>query len=146
MAFGAFLRRDLIASTRRRKIFSDRLPGVILLSAVIFAGAAVADWLGWDRHSVAGTSRFSLSVFGLYVAIQLMFVLGMMATLVSPAIASERDRKTLDALLATNVSSAEIVLGTVFSGLLRYANSVLPVIPVLIFFLPVDPRLLLLAF
>ena len=82
-----------------------------LLSAVIFGGAAVADWLGWDRHSVAGTSRFSLSIFGLYIAIQLMFVIGMMATLVSPAIASERDRKTLDALLATNVSSAEIVLG-----------------------------------
>jgi ABC-type transport system involved in multi-copper enzyme maturation permease subunit len=119
---------------------------VIVLSMVVFGGASVADWLGWDRHSVAGTTRFSLGVFGLYIATQMMFVAGMMATLISPAIASERDRKTLDALLATRASSAEIVLGALGSGLLRYANSVLPVIPLLLIFLPVDPRLILIAF
>ena len=49
MALGAFLRRDLIASTRQRKIFSDRLHGVILLSAVILAEDSVSDILGWER-------------------------------------------------------------------------------------------------
>ena len=146
MAFGAFIRRDLIVSSRRKKVFSDRVAGLVAFSLVIYGGAATADWLGWDRSSVAGTSKFALAVFSLYIATQVMLASGLMATLVSSAIASERDRKTLDALLATRVSSAEIVLGAMGSGLLRFANSVMPVIPVLVILLPVDPRLILLSF
>ncbi|WP_435017450.1 ABC transporter permease subunit [Tundrisphaera sp. TA3] len=93
---------------------------------------------------MAGIRSFSLAVFGLTIGVQLVLVLGLMINAVAPTIAVERDRKTLDALLASEITAAEIILGAVGSGLLRFANGVLPAIP-LVFFLAIDPRLAFLA-
>src|SRR5918998_1280727 len=68
--------------------------------------------------------------------------------IVAPAIASERDRKSLDALLATRLSAADIVLGTTIAGLLRYANGLVapvPVVTLMALLGGIDPRLILLA-
>jgi ABC-type transport system involved in multi-copper enzyme maturation permease subunit len=146
MALGAILRRDLLVSTRRKAFFTERFTGLILLAVILYGWAAVSDWAGWDRHSVAGTTSFSLATFALYIATQLLLSLGLVSNLVAPAIASERDRRTLDALLSTRLSAAEVVLGAMGSALLRYANCLLPIVPLLAFFRAVDTRLILLAF
>ena len=148
MSLGPFLRRELITSVRRGTAFSDRRDAVVLMMAVVAGCVVVWDWWGWDRASVAGAASFALSTFGLIVAAQVVLVLGLVPALVAPAIASERDRKSLDALLATRVSAAEIVLGTMGAGLLRYANglaALVPVITLMVFLGGVDPRLVLLA-
>jgi hypothetical protein len=67
---------------------------------------------------------------------------------VSRALASERDGKTLDALLATRLSSPQIVLGLMAAGLFRFANGVaatLPVVVLMVYLGGVDPRFALLA-
>ena len=64
------------------------------------------------------------------------------------AIASERDRKTLDALLATRLSSPQIVLGVMAAGLFRFANGLaatLPVVVLMVYLGGVDPRFASLA-
>jgi hypothetical protein len=65
-----------------------------------------------------------------------------------PAIASERDRKSLDALLTTWLSGAEIVVGSMVAGLLRAANGLaaaLPLVVLMEFLGGVDPGLVLLS-
>ena len=145
---GPFLRRELITSVRRGTAWSDRRSAVVLTTAVITGCVVAWNWRGWDRASVAGAASFALTAFGLSVAAQAVLLLGLVPALVAPAIASERDRKSLDALLATRLSAAEIVLGTMGAGLLRSANILAPLVPVLtlmVFLGGIDPRLILLA-
>lgn len=148
MSLGPFLRRELITSVRRGTAFSDRR-GPLVLTALVVAGCAVAwDWWGWDRASVAGASSFALATFAWIVATQAVLAPGLVPVLVAPAIAAERDRKSLDSLLATRLSAAEIVLGTLGAGLLRYGNglaALVPIVTLMMFFGGIDPRLVLLA-
>jgi ABC-type Na+ efflux pump permease subunit len=148
MSLGPFLRRELITSVRRGTAFSDRRSAVVLLTMVVAACVVVWDWWGWDRASVAGAASLALTTFGLMVAAQVVLTLVSVPAMVAPAIASERDRKSLDSLLATPVSAAEIVLGAMGAGLLRYANSLVglgPVVTLSVFLGGIDPRLVLLA-
>jgi len=149
MSPGPFLRRELITSVRRRTAFTDRLGPAILSSALIACGVVAWDWSGWDRASVAGARSFALTMFAAFVATQAAIGMMLIPTMVAPAIASERDRKTLDSLLATRISSAEVVLGAIGAGLLRLANGMaglLPLVVLMVFLGGVDSRLVLLAF
>ncbi len=148
MALGPILKRELIRSVRRKETFHNRAAAAGLAMVVVAGCVAAWDWWGWDRASVRGASRFALATFGLIVAVQAMLTLGMVPGEVAPAIASERDRKSLDALLATRLSAFEIVLGTMAAGLVRYATALaaaLPVVVVMVFLGGVDLRLVLLA-
>ena len=106
------------------------------------------DWWGWDRSSVGGAARFALVTFGLIVAALAFLELAWVPGLVAPAVASERDRKSLDSLLATPLSGAEVVLGAAAAGLLRWASGFAalgPAVALAVYFGGVDPRLVLLA-
>jgi ABC-type transport system involved in multi-copper enzyme maturation permease subunit len=148
MTLGPLLRRELITSVRRAAAFQDRLGGAVLAAAVV-AGCVVAwDWWGWDRASVAGAAAFARATFGLIVAAQAVLTMGLVPGEVAPRIASERDRKSLDALLTTPLSGAQVVLGTTAAGLVKPAAglaALLPVAVVMVFLGGVDPRLVLLA-
>jgi ABC-type Na+ efflux pump permease subunit len=148
MTLGPILRRELITSVRRAETFQDRL-GAAAVAAAVLAGSVVAwVWWGWDRASVAGAAAFARATFGLIVAAQAVLTMGLVPGEVAPRIASERDRKSLDALLATPLSGAAIVLGTTAAGLVKYATglaALLPIVVVMVFLGGVDPRLVLLA-
>ena len=104
--------------------------------------------MGWDRASVAGAASFALSAFGLIVAAQALLAPGLVPVMFAPVIALERDRKSLDSLLATPLSATEIVLGTMGAGLLRYATglaALASVLTLMVFLGGIDPRLVLLA-
>ena len=86
--------------------------------------------------------------FGLTAFAQAGIAIGLVVGQVAPAIASERDRKSLYALLTTQLSSAEIVVGTMAAGLLRAANGLaaaLPLVVLMVFLGGVDPGLVLLS-
>ena len=106
------------------------------------------DELGWDRTSVREAAWFALVAFGLTAFAQAGIAIGLVVGQVAPAIASERDLKSLDALLATQLSSAKIVVGTMAAGLLRAANGLaaaLPLVVLMVFLGGVDPGLVLLS-
>ena len=111
MSFGLFLKRELITSTRRGAAFSDRRHAVYLAAMLIGGCFAVWEWRGWDRGSVAGASSFGFAMFSVLVVVETVLVMGFMAGTAAPAIAQERDKKSLDSLLATRVSAADVVLG-----------------------------------
>jgi hypothetical protein len=143
-----FLRRALVTAARRRSTFWDRTLIAALVVAMAGGVVVVWDWWGWDRASISGAHRCALAAFGLVIAALVMLVLGVVAGEVSPGVALERDKRTLDALLASGLSSAEIVLGTLTAGLAKSAMCLSVVLPVLILFVflgGVDPGLVLLS-
>jgi ABC-type transport system involved in multi-copper enzyme maturation permease subunit len=148
MDLGPFLKRELLCLARRGTARSDRC-GLAVVAALVVAGCAVAwDWHGWDRTSVAGAAEFAVWVFAWTVGLVTLLTIALVPDYVAPAIAAERDRATLDALLATRLSALEIVLGAIGAALLRLLGGLAALAPVLVamvFLAGVDPRLVLLA-
>src|SRR6516165_3225924 len=148
MFLGPFLRREMITSVRSGKVIRDRLIALLLVTGVVAGCVLVWDEWGWDRTSVREAAWFALVAFGLTAFAQAGIAIGLVVGQVAPAIASERDRKSLDALLATQLSSAEIVVGTMAAGLLRAANGLaaaLPLVVLMVYLGGVDPGLVLLS-
>ena len=137
MLLGPFLRREMITSVRSARVIRDRLIAVSLVTGVVAGCVLVWDQWGWDRTSVSAAAWFALVAFGLTAFTQAGIAIGLVVGQVAPAIASERDRKSLDALLTTQLSSAEIVVGTMAAGLLRAANGLaaaFPLVVLMVFF------------
>ena len=148
MPFGLFVRRELITSTRRGAAFAERRQAVYVAALLIGGCFGVWEWRDWDRESVAGASSFGFAMFAALVALETVLVLGFVAGTAAPAIAGERDRKSLDSLLATRVSSADVVLGALGGTLLRYLNRSAALVPILVLVMylgGIDPRLVALS-
>lgn len=143
MLIAPFIKREFAASVERASLFRDRLVAAALAGAAVVACLGVWDWMGWDRLSVSGAARFAHAAFGLVAFVQMCVAFGFTSSLAS-AIAAERDRKSLDSLLATRFTSLEVVVGVMAAHLLRTANATLatfPVVVLLVYFGGVDPRL-----
>jgi ABC-type transport system involved in multi-copper enzyme maturation permease subunit len=148
MSLGPFLERELVTSVRRGSAFSDRCGTLVVAALVLAGGMLVWDWRGWDRASVAGAAAFALWVFAWTVGALAFLEIALVPACVAPGIASERDRKSLDSLLATRLSAADIVLGTMSAGLLRHLNGLAALVPLLVgmvFLGGIEPGLVLLA-
>ena len=145
---GPFLKREMVTSVRCARVIRDRLIALLLVAGGVAGCVVVWDEWGWDRTSVREAAWFALVAFGLTAFAQAGIAIGLVVGQVAPAIASERDRKSLYALLTTQLSSAEIVVGTMAAGLLRAANGLaaaLPLVVLMVFLGGVDPGLVLLS-
>lgn len=142
MAIEPFVRREFGASVEGASLFRDRLLAALPAGAAVVGCLGVWDWMGWDRLSVGGASLFAHAAFGLVAVVQMGIAFGFTSRL-AVAIASERDRKSLDSLLATRFSGLEVVAGVMAAHLLRTANATLatfPVVVLLVYLGGVDPR------
>jgi ABC-type transport system involved in multi-copper enzyme maturation permease subunit len=145
---GPFLARALITTPRRPATFWDRAIIAALAAAVAAGVLVVWDWWGWDRASVSGAARCALVGFAAVMAILVMLGLGVVVGEVSPGVALERDKKTVDALLSSRLSSGEIVLGLLAAGLVKSFVCLAVAVPLFIAFAflgGVDLRLVLLG-
>ena len=129
MQIGLFIRRELITWARRGTVFPERVAAVIVVVALVAGCVLFWDRLGWERTTIAGAAQFGLSTFGLLMVIQTVLA---MALAGRSSIAVERECKSLDSLLATRLSSAEITLGMMAAGLVRSANWLAAALPVAI--------------
>src|SRR4051794_13952288 len=145
---GPFLKREMVTSVRSARGIRDRLIALLLVAWGVAGCVAVWDEWGWDRTSVREAAWFALVAFGLTAFAQAGIAIGLVVGQVAPASASERDRKSLYALLTTQLSGAEIVVGTMAAGLLRAANGLaaaLPLVVLMVFLGGVDSGLVLLS-
>jgi len=148
MLLGPIFRRELDVAARRWGTFGDRCSvptGVLLVIATAAVGSGL---LGWDGGSLAGVREVAGKVFAYLVAVQAMMMMVLVPGAVAPALAGERDRKTLDAVLASGFTNVEVVLGAMGAGLVRSLSGPAAVLPVMIVMVPlagIDPRLVLLA-
>ncbi|HXG12184.1 MAG TPA: ABC transporter permease subunit [Gemmataceae bacterium] len=146
---------DLVRTSRRSRYFLLRggYATVLLLTLFIF----YTSWLGVDLSdlltgaTVPGNqvTRFATSFFTVFVSVQLGVVILLAPVFTAGAITEEKERRTLEYLLTTDLRDREIVLGKLVSRLASLALVVLAGLPILSlvqFLGGIDPNLLLAGF
>ncbi|HKI36360.1 MAG TPA: ABC transporter permease subunit [Gemmataceae bacterium] len=155
--WGPILFYDLLGTARRGRYVIVRCVYVVALLAMLFL--LYAKWFGKgqgilgiftaetiDRNQV---SAFNDSFFQMFMAVQFLVILLLTPGITAGAVAEEKDRKTLEYLLATDLGNHEIILGKLVSRL-AYMGLVLltglPVLSLLQLLGGVDPNLMLAGF
>jgi ABC-type transport system involved in multi-copper enzyme maturation permease subunit len=146
--FGPVLFYDLVRIARRNRTFLTRVLYAIFLSLVLIW--VYATWFLNQGHSAQvranDMSAFAASFFYTFMIVQLGLVLILTPAYTAGAIAEERDKKTLEFILVTDLRNQEIVLSKLVSRLLSITLIVLTGLPILSFMQllgGVDPQLLL---
>ena len=110
--------REAAVAPRRAMFFAART----LFVAALFA-LTLTSWqllVGSQRvENLGDLAWFGAAAFQILAPLQLAVALPFSALLVASAVALEKDRKTLDLLLLTNLSNAELVLGKLMAGMLN---------------------------
>jgi ABC-type transport system involved in multi-copper enzyme maturation permease subunit len=146
---GPILSRELQTAARRGRTYRRRcvLAGALLLALSLLLGM-VAYGKGQEL-SIREMAEFSTTVFGLAAQCLVALTIWLVPACLAPAIAEEKERRTIVNLLTTRLSGAEIVLGKLAAGLVQYAMCLLTTLPIMIV-LPllggVDPRLVVLLY
>ena len=112
------LSRELLTATRKPRLWGNRsFFGTILLTALLATLGARYYWDVQDlsHHIMARVAR---QVFLWFLAAHACAIFGVVSAKAVMSIAEEKDRRTLDFLLATQLSNAEIVLGKLASCLM----------------------------
>src|SRR5262249_28646460 len=102
-----------------------------------------------ERITVQDLAQLAEQFFFTFMSIQFAVVILLTPAYTAGAIAEEKDRKTLEFLLATDLRNREIVLSKLATRLANMTMLVLTGLPVLSFiqfFGGIDPNLLLVAF
>jgi ABC-type transport system involved in multi-copper enzyme maturation permease subunit len=158
--FGPVLFYDLIRNARRARTFVTRSAYLSLLFLFLWSavdrfldGRGYGDWsLGSRQEAAAALTRLAAlaeSFFYTFLAVQLALTVILTPAYVAPAIAEEKERKTLEFLLATDLDSREILLGKLLARLGHLVLLLLAGLPVLSavqFLGGVDPDLVFAGF
>ncbi len=149
-AFGPILWYDLVRTSRRARTYFVR--GTYLL--ILFAVLSMMYWGEWvGRYgpppSNSEIARFASRFFYTFLITQFVLIVFLTPAYTAGAVADEKQKKTIQFLLVTDLRSHEIILGKLGSrlahlGLLLLAG--LPVLGVVQFLGGVDPHLVLAGF
>jgi ABC-type transport system involved in multi-copper enzyme maturation permease subunit len=150
--FGPVLFFDLVRAARRRRHFVFRglyIGGLLLLLCWIWWAWTVNRPDTGEGMQAQEMSVFATSFFFTFMIAQFLILAVLTPAYTAGAIAEEKDRKTLEFILATDLRDREIVLGKLSArlanlGLLLLAG--LPVLGALQFLGGVDPALVLAGF
>lgn len=148
MTLGPILGCELRVMARRAKSYRQRCSLAVALSLAIGTLLVMAQRGIGGRLSLQEAALFAQFVFAAVTAIQVVLTFWLVPALVAGSIAQERERRTLDSLLTTRLSSAEIVVGKLLGGLMQYAACLLTTLPIMILLSllgGIDPRLVMLT-
>jgi ABC-type transport system involved in multi-copper enzyme maturation permease subunit len=153
MLSGPVLQFDLLAIARRRRYYAVRLAyGLFLLWIVwmCYPNEPAGSPFGSGRLLAINEARdIAQAVFLSVAAAQIFSVLAITPALVAGVVADEKQRKTLHYLLASPMSSAEIVLGKLGSRMITasvFLALALPILSLLGLLGGVDPNDVLLLY
>lgn len=137
---------ELLTTARRGRYYLMRSAYALILLLVFWQ--VYESWVETLGATLTPrqAANFSLSVYAGLFLTQLLLVLVLTPALVSGVIASEKQSKTLHYVMASTLSSAEIVLGKLGARMLHVAVFLgvsLPVSSLLVLLGGVDPRLVL---
>jgi len=148
--FGPVFVYEVVRLGRRLSTVLWRLFYVLAMMAVL--GMMYLSWRDEHRGSRGGTinplalAEFATEFFYVFQALQYLAVVMLTPAYVAGCIADEKERKTLEFLLATDLSGHEIVFGKLAARvmtLLMFVLAGLPVVAFLQLFGGIDPDLLL---
>ena len=141
--------RELMAAARQKRLWGNRWFFVGMLLTIILGDFAA--WYYWENGHVSNhvMARVALQAFLWMLLAHTSVAIDVFATRAAPSIAGEKDRRTLDFLLATRLGNAEIVLGKLAACMTVFVTSVAAGLPVMLLLYPlggVDLRLILLGY
>jgi ABC-type transport system involved in multi-copper enzyme maturation permease subunit len=150
--FGPILFYDLVRIARQRRYYWLRALYAVLLAATL--GWVYWTWTLHYRYAATGMQAKDMTVFAESFFYTFMFIQLVVVAILTPAytagaIAEEKDRKTLEFILATDLRNREIVLSKLISRIVNLTLLIMAGLPVLSFlqFLGgIDPNLVLAGF
>jgi ABC-type transport system involved in multi-copper enzyme maturation permease subunit len=145
--FGPVLFYDMICTSRRNRYFILRMLYAGFLVFVLFSMFANDSWSNRGRREA--DARLAENFFETFVVIQFVMIALLTPAYVAGSIAEEKDRKTLEFLLATDLNNHEIVLsklGSRLANMVLFLLTGLPILGLLQFLGGVDPDLVVVTF
>jgi ABC-type transport system involved in multi-copper enzyme maturation permease subunit len=148
--FGPVLYYEMVRAGRRGRIFLLRSAYALFIFLLLFW-----IWTSWGRAPTSRTAqidelaRLAEYFFVTFAIIQFGFVLLLTPGYVAGCIADDKERRTLEFLLATDLANREVIFGKLaarIGNLLLFLLTGLPVLSLIQFFGGIDPTLLLLTF
>jgi len=124
MWLGPVFQAELVTSARRPRFFVGRvLYGLAVLSIVtsVYRSMASAYISKETEIPINALAEFGQAIFSAFATLQAAIIMVMTPALVAGAITDEKQRKTLHYLMASELTSTEIVVGKVAARLLRLA-------------------------
>jgi ABC-type transport system involved in multi-copper enzyme maturation permease subunit len=149
--FGPVLAFDVLRVGRRPRQLWFRVAYVILL-ALLFTWVYITWWEVRRRGSIVRPrelAELAEMYFSVFMVVQFILVCLLTPASVAGAIAEEKERRTLEFLLATDLRDREILFGKLASrvgSLMLFLLAGLPVLGLLQFFGGIDPELVLAGF
>jgi ABC-type transport system involved in multi-copper enzyme maturation permease subunit len=122
--------REAAVAPRRVTFFAART----LMAGALFALTLTAWQLlvgSQSIESIGDLAWFGAAAFQILAPLQLAVVMPFSALLVASAVSLEKDRKTFDLLLLTDMSNSDLVLGKLLAGMLSVVVVVVGAIPLL---------------
>jgi ABC-type transport system involved in multi-copper enzyme maturation permease subunit len=150
--FGPVLAYDVFRVGRKPRQIWFRIAYVVGLAVIL--GWVYLNWY-WNARYRGGVvrpanlSRLAEMFFTTYMIIQFILVCVLTPSAVAGAIADEKERRTLEFLLATDLRDREILFGKLASrvgSLLLFLLAGLPVLGLMQFFGGIDPDLVIAGF
>jgi ABC-type Na+ efflux pump permease subunit len=132
--FGPVLFYDLVRSARRMRFVVVRTMYAMFVGFVIcwiyfIVSVRRSDW----RMSASEMSAFATGILYTFLSIQFITVVLLTPAYTAGAIAEEKERKTLEFILATDLRNREVILGKMVSRLLNLSLLLLAGVPILAF-------------
>ncbi len=127
---GPMFTREAAVAPRRLSFFAART----LFAGVLFALTLTAWQLlvgSQQIENVGDLAWFGAAAFQILAPLQLAVAMPFAALLVASAVSLEKDRKTFDLLLLTNLSNSDLVLGKLMAGMLSVLVVVVATFPLM---------------
>ncbi len=150
--FGPILFYDLICTSRRGRYILIRciyLAALLAMLFLLYVEKFGIDGVSGERMDEKRIAQFNEQFFQIIMGVQYAVVVLLTPGLTAGAVADEKDRRTLDYLLTTDLGDSEIVFGKLIARLATLSLILLtglPIFSLLQLLGGVDPNLLLSGF
>src|SRR5688500_338935 len=138
MITGPIFRVEMVSAARRRRYFVLRVIFAGLLLSILWMTFASSQYAvragGGQRLSISELAEIATTFFLAFSWMQLVGMLAVAPAMAVGTIATERERRTIEYLFATDLSNVEIVLGKTVARLLLIGQMVLVSLPILFLF------------
>jgi ABC-type Na+ efflux pump permease subunit len=142
--------RELLTATRKPSLWGSRVFFAAMLLAIVMATCGARYY--WDQEHLSSHDIMARAAFQAFMWMLLAYagvIVGVFSARAATSVALEKERRTLDFLLATRLSNAEIVLGKLAACMTYVAAGFAAGLPIMLLLHPlgaIDLRLILLAY
>lgn len=129
MVAGPILTRELTIRPRRRQFYVARAMYVLVLLLLMCTAWLVVTGTQYIRD-VGDSARFGMAWFQIAAPLQALVGFFAAAVIAAGSVCQEKDRRTLDLLLMTELTNRELVLGKLLGSLVTFFSMLAAGIPV----------------